>query len=267
MKVASLIEFLDAAVDTKFVQGPYEERGGIMLVGYPGSFKSTIVRAAVEPHPDAMVVSDINVKQWLKFREDFITGRFSALGFTDFEKIYQRHSSTSSHIEGIVKGLVCEGYGTGPSGDQRMPTIPSRALIIGAMTSNCFEQRYAEWQQSGFLRRFLWIVFAVENSEEITKAIRRWEKIDFGKIRVRPANKQIPMILSKDRSRQIENMMKYQPGLQGTAYILMKKVVSVLDWKYGSNNGGGKRVTEILEDLAPSLSKDGGRIILDKGKD
>jgi hypothetical protein len=261
LQASSLIEFLDAAVDTKFVQGPYEERGGIMLVAYPGSLKSTILRAGMQHHPDAMVVSDLNVQQWLKIREDFVTGRFSALGFTDFEKLYQRHSSTASHIEGIVKGLVAEGYGVGPSGDTRMPVIPAYALVCGAMTNSCLEAHYDEWSKSGFLRRFIWVVFSVKNQNRIAEAIRQWEKIDLGKISVRPANRQIQVNITAERTRQMERMMREQSGFNGPGYVLLKKIVAVLEWKYGSN-GGPKRVTAILEDLAPGFSKNGGMVIL-----
>lgn len=261
MHVSSLIEFIDAACDTKFVQGPYEERGGLMLVAYPGSLKSTILRLGMYHHSDAMVLSDLNVKQWLKMREDFVTGRFSALGFTDFEKIYQRHSSTSSHIEGIVKGLVAEGYGVGPSGDTRMPVIPAYAMVAGAMTNTCMEDHYDEWSKSGFLRRFLWIVFSVKNQNRIAEAIRAWEKIDLGRITVRPANRQIQVNISRERTLQMEKMMQEQVGFNGTGYVLLKKIVAVLEWKYG-NNGGSKRVADLLADLAPAFSKNGGKIIL-----
>lgn len=261
MQVSSIIEFLDAAIDTKFVQGPFEERGGIMLVAYPGSFKSTILASALAGHSDAMKTSDLNVQQWIKVRDDFVTGRFSCLGFTDFEKIYQRHSSTAGHVEGIVKGLVAEGYGTSPSGDTRMPTIPAYALVIGAMTNSCMEERYDAWQKSGFLRRFLWLTFSVQNQNKISEAIERWEKIDFGKISVRPANRQIKVEITKERAKYLHDMMKEQPGLNGTAYVLIKKIVAVLEWKH-NYNGGGKRVMEILEDIRPALSQKGGRIIL-----
>lgn len=261
MKVNSLVEFLDAAVDTKYVQGPYDERGGIMIVGYPGSFKTTIIKAAMEHHADAMVISDMNVQQFLKMREDFVTGRYTAIGFTDFEKIYQRHASTASHVEGIVQGMVAEGYGTGPSGDQRMPTIPVQMLVIGAMTNTCFESKYEQWQKSGFLRRFLWLVVSVHNQDAVVRAIRKWQKIDFGKIAMRPVNKQIRVDITEERSKQMEEIMKYQAGFYGTAYSTLKKIVAVLEWKY-SGNGGSKRVTEILEDIAPALAKNGGKIVL-----
>ena len=74
-----------------------------MLVGPPGSFKSTIIETAADPHPDTIVCSDLNVQQWLKMKDEFVNKRYSALGFPEFEKIYQRHSATASNLEGIIK--------------------------------------------------------------------------------------------------------------------------------------------------------------------
>ena len=261
MKVESLIDFLDCAVDTRYVQGAYDERGGVMIVGPPGSFKTTIICSAIEPHPTAMIVSDLNVQQWLKMKDDFVIERFTCLGFTDFEKVYQRHPATAQNIEGIIKALVSEGFGTGPGGDQRMPRMLARALVVGGMTQNCLERNYDNWQKNGFLRRFIWLLVGVQNSEAITQAIRRWEKIEFGKIAYRPANKQIRVSMGPERSKQIEKAMKYQAGLQGTGYVLMKKIVAVMEWKYG-NNGRRNRVSELLEDISPALSKDGGKLVL-----
>jgi len=262
VQVLSMIEFLEAAASTKFVSGPYEERGGIMLVAYPGSFKTTIVMNALEGHTDIMKLSDLNVQQWLKIRDDFITGRYSGIAFTDFEKIYQRHASTSSHIEGIIKGLVAEGYGTSPNGDNRCPTIPAYALVIGAMTNACLEWKYDIWQKSGFLRRFLWLTYVVSNQNKIHEAISRWEKIDFGRIAFRPTSRRISVEISDKRNKLLEKLMVDQPGYNGTAYTLLKKIVAVLDWKYANNNGKNDRVAEILEDIAPALTQNGGKITL-----
>lgn len=259
MKVNSIVEFLDCAVDTRYVQGPYEERGGIMIVGPPGTFKTTMICTAIEPHATAMIVSDLNVQQWLKMKDDFVNERFTALAFTDFEKVYQRHPSTASNVEGIIKGLASEGFGTGPGGDQRMPRMLARALVIGGMTNDCLERNYDGWQKNGFLRRFIWLLVGVQNSEAITRAIRQWRKIEFGRIGYRPANNVIKMNIAEARSRQLESMMKYQPGLQGTAYVLLKKIVAVMEWKY---NGHPERVAQVLEDIRPALSKDGGKILL-----
>lgn len=255
----SLIEFLDAAVDTKFVQGPFEERGGIMIVGPPGSFKSTMIETACENHADCIISSDLNVQQWLKMKDEFISKRYTVLGFPEFEKLYQRHPSTAANLEGIIKALISEGFSSGPGGDPRMPRLKAKALVIGGITTSCFEQKYEEWQKNGFLRRFIWLLIGVQNPEAIIYAIRRWQKLEFGKVTVRPANRQIQVVISEARSKQLETSMKSQPGLHGTAYVLMKKIVAVLEWKY---NGDTKKIQELLRDIAPALSKNGDSLIL-----
>ncbi len=263
MQATTLIEFLDAVADTKYVHGPFEERGGVMLVGPPGSLKTTIIEAAVHPHADALTLSDLNVQQWMKMKDEFVTKRYTCLAFAEFEKIYQRHPATASNLEGIIKALVSEGYGTGPGGDPRMPRIKARACVIGGITPDCQDRHYEDWQKNGFLRRFLWFTIAIADPEVIKAAIRNWQRINLGRISYRPAEKNITMQLSLKKSLAIESVMKDQPGLHGTGYVLMKKVFAVLDWKYaGATNGQKNRPLKILEEIAQAMSKDGDQIVL-----
>lgn len=260
MRVETLVEFLDAAANTRYISSPFSERGGVMIVGPPGTFKTTAIEIAMEPHADAIVCSDLNVHQWTKMKDDFASSRYTTLAFPEFEKIYQRHPATASNLEGIIKGLVSEGFGVGPGGDQRMPRVKTRALVIGGITTDCFERHYEGWAKNGFLRRFLWLVTAVENPEEIVRAIRRGKLIDFGKMSFRPINRSIPMELGEPQSMQLERMMKEQPGLHGTGYVLLKKITTFLQWKY--SNGEVSKIYEIINDIAPALTRDGDKIVL-----
>lgn len=259
MRVTSLIEFLDAACNTKWIQGPFQERGGIMIVGPPGSFKTTIIEAALNEHSDALPLSDLNVQQWMKVKDDFVSRRYTALGFPEFEKIYQRHPATASNLEGIIKALICEGFVSAPNGDPRTPRLKARGLVIGGITTDCFERRYDEWQRNGFLRRFIWLVTAVQNPDLIVEAIRKWERINFGNVHVKPASGEIDVKTSEARSRYLEHIMKHQPGLMGTGYVLMKKIAAVLEWKYSKQQ---KKIDELFEDIAPALSRDGGELVI-----
>lgn len=259
MRAQSLIQFLDAAVDTKHIAGPFDERGGIMIVAPPGSLKTTVIDNALSAHADTIICSDLNVHQWMKIKDEFISQRYTAMGFPEFEKLYQRHSSTAANLEGIIKALVSEGYGTGPGGDPRMPRILARGLVIGGITVDCFERKYNEWQKNGFLRRFLWIVTAVHNPNLIVEAIHDWKKISLGRVIVRPANGIIEVDMPREKSVYLEKMMKEQPGLHGTGLVLIKKICSVLQWKLQDEN----KVNEILEDISPALSKRGARLILE----
>lgn len=264
MKVETLIEFMDAAANSHFVATPYEDRGGIMLVGFPGSLRTTMIRSALDSHADALILSDLNVQQWLRLREEFVTGRYNTMGFVDFEKLYQRHNSTAMHIEGIIKGIVCEGYGLGPSGDSRMPTPLARATVIGAMTYACMQKKFNEWQENGFMRRFLWIIIAVSNANQINAAIKRNEKLEFGRIlkmTIKPGSLTIPMNIPSKLEPLLEHMIKDQAGYNGTSWLLLRKITAVLCWKH-EMNGSIDRVEEMLEEVAPSLSKKGGKLVL-----
>lgn len=261
MEVRTLIEFVDAAFDTKWVSGPYEERGGIFLVGHPGALKTTILNAAIGERPDVISLSDLNVKQFMDMKDDFSSQRYSSMVFFDFEKIYQRHGAVSSNMEGIIKALVSEGFKTGPGGDQRAPGIKARALIVGAMTEDFLRRHYSEWSKSGFLRRFIWLTIAIENPDAITQAIDNWKKINFGKITSRPSLGIVQVQISKQRVRQLRHIMREQSGFQGTAYVLMKKIAAILEWR---SNGKGNAVTHFLNAVSPALSKDGGMIKLEE---
>lgn len=256
MQIKSLIEFLDAAADSKFVSGPFQESGGIMLVGPPGTFKTTIIEAAMEDRPEALILSDLNVQQWMKMKDEFVSKRYTTIAFPEFEKIYQRHPATSSNLEGIIKALISEGYGTGPGGDPRMPRLKARACMIGGITTDCFERHYEDWQKNGFLRRFIWMLVSIKDPNLIIEAIRRWEKIDFGRVSFKPANREIKLNVSNRTSHIIEKAMKSQPGLHGTAYVLMKKISAVLEWKYQSTS----KANDLLRDISKSLSKNGDEL-------
>lgn len=261
MNARSLIEFISAAVDSSrhIIDGPFKERGGIMLVAPPGSLKTAIIDAATDPYENVIPLSDLNVQQWIKLKDEFISKRYTALAFPEYEKIYQRHKATGQNVEGILKALTSEGYSVGPAGDPRMPRLKARGLVVGGVTIDCHDRNYNTWQKNGFLRRFLWCLFSVSNPDAITEAIRKWQRINFGRAYVVPLNGAIEMEVSEIRSLQIEHILKAQPGLGGTGYVLMKKIAAVLEWRYKDNPS---RVDEILDDVAPSFSKDGGELVL-----
>src|SRR6476646_6884687 len=134
MKARSLLEVIDAAHLSYYVESPFPSRGGLMLVGPPGVLKSTFIASGLSDYPSALVLSDLNVQQLVRLRDDLSGGRYTSIGFTEFEKLYQRASSTSENIEGHIKALVEEGFTRASFEDQRMATMSARALVVGAMT-------------------------------------------------------------------------------------------------------------------------------------
>jgi hypothetical protein len=259
MQPNNFIEWIAAAADTRYVNGPFPERGGLMIIGPPGSFKTTMIETAIEDNPECMIVSNLNAKQWAQIRGDFVCKSKTCIAMGEFELLYKRNQATAQMCEGIFHQLASEGNLGGPMTDPTMQRAKARALVIGGITESCYDRRFREWKESGFARRFLWMMIHVDDPGKVINAIREWKRLDFGATYMKPANGQITMELTKEESMQLEKIIKTQPGREGTGYVLIKKIIAVLKWKYKRHP---ERVQEILLDIAPAFSKHGAELIL-----
>jgi hypothetical protein len=262
MQPDSFLEFLDAAHLTKYVESPYAARGGIMIVGPPNTLKSTMIELSYSEYPNALILSDINVNTLTQIKDDLAAGHYPTIAFPAFEKLYQRHKSTSANVEGYLMALVEEGFSRASFEDQRMAAIKARALIVGAIPYSFYQANYTRWNQSGFLRRFLWCVLRLKDSEKIMEAIHNWKLIPFNGISHRiPGSKTIPYTMSATESRTLRAMIRQQPSGNSTPYVLLKKIHCALKWKYSSTKHPGA-YRKILEDVAPAFSKGGAEVNL-----
>lgn len=261
MRPSTMIEVLSAACDTRYINGPFPERGFIFIVAAPGNMKTTIIEAATQSRHDAILCSNINAAQWSKIKNDFISKRLTTIALPEFEAIYKRAKATALHTEAIVQAITAEGYMHGPGQDPRMPRIKARSLVLGGITVDCHERKYDEWTSCGFTRRGLWCLITVSNPDEIVKSIRTWQRIDFGRIYERPALQEIRMDIDEKYSQHLETKMKDQPGFYGPGYVLLKKIAAVLDWKYKKTKTP-QRGRELLEEFSLSLRKEGAEITL-----
>ncbi len=260
MESETILEILDAAHLTKLIQSPFEQRGGIMMFGPPATLKTTFIKNIFDEHYDALVISDINIQTLMKLRSDFKVGRYSTMAFTEFSKIYARRGDSAANLEGAIHQLVEEGFSTPSFMDQRMSVSKSRCLVVGAMTEVFYESKFNEWMDGGFLRRFLWCNLSITRSHLLMDAIARWSPLDLGTYRTRnPGNKSIPMLVSDEENKELQRILKEQPGTT-TPFVLMKKILSVLHWKYDKEHP--KKAMNIIRDFAPCLTREGAYIEL-----
>lgn len=258
----NFIEFLDAAHLSKYVESPYKQRGGIMIVGPPNTLKSTFIDLAMSEHPNALILSDINVNTLTQIKDDLAAGHYPTIAFPAFEKLYQRQKSTSANIEGHMMALVEEGFSRASFEDQRMAAIKARALIIGAIPYSFYQANYTRWNQSGFLRRFLWCVLHLKDNEKIMEAIHQWKLIPFDGInRKIPSNKSIPYSISAEESRYLRKIIKQQPTGNSTPYVLLKKTYCALKWKFAKTKHPHD-YKKVMEDVADCFKKEGAEVIL-----
>lgn len=230
MKTSTLIEVLDASHLTWKVKSEFEQRGGLMLVGPPGSLKTSILEVSFSEHPSALILSDLNVNSVMSLRESLIAGRYKTIVFPEYEKLYQRKQDTAKNLEGVIKQLVEEGFTRASFEEQDAICFKARTLVVGAMTHQFYTSKVRNWSESGFKRRFLWVAITPDDSDAIMKAIRQERRLPLdGILRRNPGSREIEMI-STEQAKELEGLITGQ--WQSSPYILLKKIASVLLWKY-----------------------------------
>lgn len=244
MTPQTLIEIIDAAHLTSFITSPFPQRGCMMIVGPPGSMKTTFVRVALAEHPSALFLSDLNINSLMSLRESLVSGRYRTIAFPEYEKLYQRKADTAANIEGTIKQLIEEGFTRASFEEQDAITYTARTLVIGAMTYSFYNKMIGKWRESGFKRRILWLGVKLSNPDKVMEAIRKWELIEIDGIPRRYPTKDIPFDVTDAESRQIEKMLEGQ--WEATPYVLLKKIFAVLKWKYAKEPGKAMKLMKEL---------------------
>lgn len=256
MNADTLLEIISGVHLSSFVDSPFKEHGGLMLVAPPSSLKSAF-EEVIDFYRDAIILTDLNQQTLISLREDISAHKLRTLCFLDYEKLYQRHPNVSSNLEGSLKALVAEGFHKAAFEEQRMATIPARATVIAAMTRNFYARKYGQWYDDGFARRFLWCHYVLESPHIVTRAIMAWQKLQFaggyGFTSRVPETGSIPYDMTDDENEFLAHMMKDQPS-DHIGLILLKKVFCALLWKFQGNRG---LVLRYMQDFAPSLAKHG----------
>jgi hypothetical protein len=213
---------------------------------------------ALDDYPDALVLSDINVKQLLEMREDMSAGKITTLAFPEFAKLYARNPAVAKNIEGHVMALVEEGMSLASFQDKRMSSTKARVLVIAACTEKFYGQRFTEWMDSGFCRRFVHCVYRLDDPWALADAQEKRALIDLGNIRRKvPGNREIRWTVTEEEMKLIRKSLKYQfqKGIS-TPFNLVANIFNVLKWKHDAIEA--KRIfmdfSECLQDDAATMT-------------
>lgn len=250
-----MVEICAAMHLSSEVEGDFKQRGGLIFVAPPGHLKTTAIEI-VEMFPHARVISNLTVKTLTSMRQDFISGTLRTMALSDLENIYRRHSSVANQIEGVLMGLVEEGFRSAAFSDQRTSVLPARCAVLGAIAIKSYEERISAWLDSGFARRFLWSKYYAEKKilDALERSISAWKKNTLiNGFNIKIPMTPIKMIIDDNESKKILLSLRFQPD-QRTPYVLAKKIVSVLLWKFSKEP---ERAWAIWNDFSPSLGKDG----------
>ena len=265
MFAQDLIEVLCAAHLSYMVESPFPERGGIMLVGAPGVLKSTFLEELDKQYPDAISLTDLNVKSLTRFRDQISSGIYNTLIFPELAKLYERRDETAANLEGSLRAMVAEGFQAASFEDARVSRLRARAMVFGAVTPAIRDRRFESWEESGFNRRFLWCLLRLADPRILDSAIHEWQRLDFRVNRVPqipPLKKMIPNLTTKEERERCRVMVKYQPGGSATQQAqLMVKILAVLKWWY-RESGAGRDAMAVMESFGESLGREGAELEL-----
>lgn len=264
MKFSTLCEIIGAVHLSIYVKGPFEERGGLMLVAPPGHLKTTAAELLSE-FERTLVISDLTVKSIIGMRDHLVGGNVYTLIFSDYAKIHKRHGSVSANIEGVIMSLVGEGFRKPAYSDQRVSAVPARVCVVGCVTPKFSEQMEEQWLDNGFYRRFIWCRYKVAEPELLEDAIAQWRRAELdGNFSVRiPANRNIPYSLSEKEVTRLRYTLRFMPDRK-LPLILAQKVLCVLKWKFGKQDESVP--LKIWDDFAESLTNDGAILSMKEEK-
>ena len=266
MKIRQMIEVLCAMHLSSRVEGPFPSRGGIMLVGSPGVFKTSLLAVLDANYDDALMLSDVNVSTLTDYRSGMQSGRIRSIVLPELAKLYERNPATANNVIGTVRALVDEGFRSASFEDARIQRASSRCTVMGALTPALQQKHYKEWIDSGFARRFLWLLISLADEDALTDAVTKWQRIDFhAPILPRPPidSSRIPLLSSDVERRHLLRFLKHQPGESTVVqHSTLVKIHGVLKWWY-QQTGDKRDAMDTVTAFGISLGSNGAQLELE----
>jgi len=266
---ADLLEVLCAAHLSSYVPAPSEDRGGIMLVGPPNTFKSTMLDTVDRQYPDTLQVSDLNAKALSNYRDAMSGGSVRSLLIPELAKLYQRKAETAENLEGTIQALVAEGWHSASFEDSRQNRFRARCFCIAAMTPKTQQVHYQQWEDSGFSRRFLWSLYRLKNPDALERALLEWRRVEFEVVHLprQPHPGEIIRNTTTYEERQLlQRWVKYQPGVGAHTLQVqtLTRMLAVLKWWYAQVSPQRSAI-DTLSRFAASLGREGAEVELAGG--
>lgn len=226
-----------------------------MLVAPPGHLKTTASEVLSE-FPRTLIISNVTVKSLTAMRDELLAGNIRTVIFSDYANIHRRHSSISQNIEGVIMGLVGEGFRKAAYSDQRVQALAARATVIGSMTPKFAERMEPEWIDSGFFRRFIWCRYSMNHPEQLEQAIMQWKKAEIESgFSARVPTSGIKYTLTTEEQSVIERSLRRVPGDRKLPLILAQKIMCVLKWKFEQRDTG--KAIKLWREFSQSVQPDG----------
>lgn len=248
-----------------YVESPYKDRGGLMMVGPAGVLKTTIIDVLDANYHNALTISNAHMATMKKLQPAFYNGQIRSLCFPDLQSIYAGDPRTASRIEQMMMQLSSEATRTiGGEEDSRYAKFKGYCTMFAAMTTSFYTQHVAKWEDSGFSRRFLWCTFTLYDPDVLMRAITEWKRANVGLIKVPNLPiLPIPDTLTSDNRREIQSWLRHQPQPHEIQFQILCKATSALAWHYKQQRLK-KDAMATMREFAETLQHDAALLTLPK---
>lgn len=235
-----------------------------MLVGPPGVLKTTLLDVLDDNFHNALSISNAFMQSMGKLQPSFYNGQVRSLCFPDLQSVYAGDPRTSGRIEQMMMQLAGEATRTISGGqDARHAKFKGYCTIFACMTDSFYQERANRWDNSGFLRRFLWSTYTLNDPEILIRAIMQWTRADLGAMRIPslPNGGYIRESLSEDERKQIFIWLRHQPIPHEIQFQVFCKAVSALRWHY-EQIGVKKDAMATMHEFAETLQRDAALLVI-----
>ena len=258
------LEVLHAMHLSAYVESPFQQRGGLMVVGPPGAWKSSALHTVADAYSDALELSDVNAQSLNRLKERVAAGNIRTLILPEFAKLYERANDTAANVEGTLRAMVAEGFRSASFQDPEVARFDARAFVFGAMTEATRDGHWEKWHDSGFSRRFLWSLVKLRNAFVFEEAVERWQLVDVrvAQIPRPPATGYIPNLTTRVERARLRHLVKHQPVPHELQVQVLAKTLAVLKWWRRQRRDDPRRALATLEVFARSLGAHGAQLTL-----
>lgn len=263
VSMQTMLECLCAMHLSSYVQSDVKDHGGMMLIGDPATLRSTMLNVLDHQYHNVLSLSDINARSLADLRGPVANKQIRTLVLPELAKLYERgNPGTAEHVIGTIRALVAEGFRAAAFEDSRVNRSVARCVVMGALTPSLQMRHYKDWEDSGFNRRFLWPVIALEQAEiiEESRVLRRLLDIEASSYPPIP-NTAIPDDTTESERRMLRLLVKHQAGGSHAIQLeVMIRMLAVLRWWYRKQDRPKEEAVARIREFARTLGKDGGYI-------
>ena len=262
----TMLEVLCAAHLSSYVQSDVKDCGGIMLIGDPATLRSTMLNVMDSQYHNVLSLSDMNARSLAELRGPIANRSIRTLVLPELAKLYERgNPGTAEHVIGTLRALVAEGFRAASFEDARVNRVVARCVVMGALTPTLQMRHFKDWEDSGFNRRFLWPVIALEQGEiiEESRVLRRLLEVECPAYPPIP-NSAIPDDTTESERRALRMLVKHQPGGNHAMHLdLMSRMLAVLRWWYKKLDRPVDEPMARMREFARTLGREGGHIVVE----